>query len=448
MMLLFASCSTMDDPSDAPYWYPGGRNVRGAVCFVGFGSGINESAARDAAYNDILSQISSYLGYDVVGRYYRELSTNGSISDLSFEIDNTAAAISFDGTYQYYILSFADEDVISNLISGEYRKIMEAEAQVASLRKEALEYYKANNDVAAVNTLLEAVAVSARYGLTGEGSSKEELLEAAGDYLGNIELRLSQEDPSAPSVTVRAVRAKGLLSPSVTGASVNAGFMVHTHDNTFETFTVPFVTGSDGRFRFVEYYPAMTDSGTVVFSLDIRDAIEEAAAVTGYDFMADFIAEAESVTAEFTYDKGPALDGSTLLVIMNEFDESGNFTNTSYARDAFVSYLDMEGVSIQSLDLEGSSMEELMDSVLTDYPAYEWVVISAAGLSDVPVQPDSENVYVVEGYAMLLNTHSREIVYLDEITRSVSWGDDREKCLEEAFSAYGATMAFNLTAYL
>ena len=141
MMLLFASCSTMDDPSDAPYWYPGGRNVRGAVCFVGFGSGINESAARDAAYNDILSQISSYLGYDVVGRYYRELSTNGSISDLSFEIDNTAAAISFDGTYQYYILSFADEDVISNLISGEYRKIMEAEAQVASLRKEALEYY-------------------------------------------------------------------------------------------------------------------------------------------------------------------------------------------------------------------------------------------------------------------------------------------------------------------
>ena len=119
---------------------------------------------------------------------------------------------------------------------------------------------------------------------------------------------------------------------------------------------------------------------------------------------------------------------------MNEFDESGNILSTSYARDALVSYLEGEGISTQVLDLEGNSIEELIDPLVTDYPAYEWVVISAIGLSDVPVQPDSGTVYVVEGYTMLLNTHSREIVYLDEITRSVSWGDDREACLEKAFS--------------
>ena len=437
LFFLLVSCTTLEDPAlvNAPYWYPDGRNVRDAVCFVGYGSGINESASRDAAYNDILSQVSSYLGYDVVGRYYREFSANGSISDLSLEIDNTSSAVSSDGNYHYYILAFADEDVISSRISEEYRRILDAEAQMQNLKDSALEYYRQNNDIAAINTLLEAVTVAARYDLSSEGNTKEELLVWAYDYLDNIELRLSKEKPEVPSVTVRAVRNRGLLSPSITGASVNASFTVHTHDNTFETFTLPFVTGNDGRFQFVEYYPAMTDKGTVVFTIDIQRSIDEVVAVTGYEFMKDFIETAQSIRAEFEYDKTGILSGDCLLVVMNEFDESGNILSTSYARDALVSYL------------EGSSIEELIDPLLTDYPAYEWVVISAIGLSDVPVQPDSGTVYVVEGYTMLLNTHSREIVYLDEITRSVSWGDDREACLEKAFSGYGSTMAFNLSAY-
>ena len=75
----------MNDEVDRPLWYPNGRRVAGQVCFVAQGSGAGEAASRDDAYNELLVQVSEYLGYDVAGRYYRELVNNQSIADLSLE---------------------------------------------------------------------------------------------------------------------------------------------------------------------------------------------------------------------------------------------------------------------------------------------------------------------------------------------------------------------------
>ena len=302
LVFTLVSCSSLSQKmhigAEAPMWYPGGRNIRGTVCFVAYGSGGSPLVSRDAAYNDLLDRISEYLGYDVAGRYYRELSSNQSIAELSLEIDSTFTSTSMDGVHYHYIMAYAEQPVIDSMRSRQRVVQARMEDEVDRLVESSLQYYRDNNDVEAINELLKAVTISSTYGIGGEGRSPQDLLEKAMGYLENIEIRLSAEHPERAEVTVRVVRDRGLLSPSVVNAPVEATFTVHTHDDRFETFSVPFVTGQDGRFTFEEYYPLMTQSGTVYFSLDIEDGIDAVARVTGEGFVEEMRAAGVPIVDE------------------------------------------------------------------------------------------------------------------------------------------------------
>lgn len=450
MLVLLASCSSMgpvvSSGPDEPIWYPNGRNVSDAACFVAHASALNRNAARDAAYNDLLSQVSEYLGYDVVGRYYRELGEYGSVSQISLEIDSTSTS-TYEGYVHYYILAYADTAVIASMRSPQRQRQVEMEAQVESLRLQAMEHYRNNRDVDAIRCLMEAIAIAGEYGIASEGNSADELLERALYWLGNIRIRLSGEDPETGSVTVRVVRDRGLLSPPVVGAPVEASFTVHTHLDGHETFSVPFMTGSNGRFGFEKYHPQMAGEGRVVFSLDLEEWIDEVEDRAGLSYAAPLGNLAQSIVASFDYSLSGVLGNSSVLVIMDEFDENGNILDSTWARDAFISYLEGEGIEPDVASTADQNFSSAIGDLVSAYSQYDWIFWSAAGLADVPVQPDGYTVYVVEGYTMLLNTRTLEIVNLDDITRAVSWGEVRDECLERAFSIYGSTVAANMTPY-
>ena len=344
-LLFLVSCtSLMDDDVDRPLWYPNGRNVKGELCVTVMGEGATAAAGRDAAYNELLEELSSTLGRDVVGRYYRELASNQSISEVSLEIESTYSSITGDGRHRFFILAYADEAAIEEQQSEAFKALLESEREVEALRASSLGHYKANNDVEAIRELLRALEISSREGLESEGNSPEELLALALERLSAIEIRLSREDAGKGTVRVRVVRDHGLLSPSVAGAPVNALFKMRTHDNELVDFSVPFVTGQDGSFIFEEYYPQMVDTGTVRFTLDIGDEMDAVEAVTGEAFLYDFRRMAESVQASFDYDMDKRLRDGSVLVIMDEHDEDGHRLPTHWARDAFVSYLEGEGI--------------------------------------------------------------------------------------------------------
>ena len=451
LVFTLVSCSSlsqmMHSGAEAPMWYPDGRNISGTVCFVAYGSGGSPLVSRDAAYNDLLDRISEYLGYDVAGRYYRELSSNQSIAELSLEIDSTFTSTSMDGVHYHYIMAYAEQPVIDSMRSRQRVVQARMEDEVDRLVESSLQYYRDNNDVEAINELLKAVTISSTYGIGGEGRSPQDLLEKAMGYLENIEIRLSAEHPERAEVTVRVVRDRGLLSPSVVNAPVEATFTVHTHDDRFETFSVPFVTGQDGRFTFEEYYPLMTQSGTVYFSLDIEDGIDAVARVTGEGFVEEMRALASGVRASFDYSIDTPIAGMSVLLIMDEYGEDGQILDTTWARDAFADYFRDEGILVDVASSRDEGFSSAMDVMVSGDSGYDRVIWSSVGLSDVEVQPDGYTVYVAEGYTMMLDTRTSRIVDLDEITRSVAWGTDRQDCLKRLFSMYGSTTAANMSPY-
>ena len=452
VILVLSSCSSltqmMNSGAEAPMWYPDGRSIRGTVCFVAYGWGGSPVVSRDAAYNDLLDQISEYLGYDVAGRYYRELSANQSIAEIALEIDSTFTSTSMEGVSHYYLMAYAEQPVMDSMRSQERIVQARMEDEVAHLCASSLQYYKDNNDVEAINELLRAIQIAARYDIDGDGHSPEELLAKATGYLEDIRIRLSREHGEDATVSVRVERDRGLLSPPVVGAPVEASFTIHTHEDRMETYSVPFVTGDDGRFVFEEYYPVMTQSGTVVFSIDIDDAIDEAAKETGEAFFAQFRQLAGSIRTGFDYSIETTMSEGDVLVIMDEYDEDGQILESTWARDAFVGYFAREGIDMDVASARDEGFSSSIGDLVSGYSQYDRVIWSSVGLSEVEVQPEGYTVYVAEGYTMMLDPRTSQIVNLDEITRSVAWGTDRDECLGRLFSRYGLTVAVNMTPYL
>lgn len=183
------------------------------------------------------------------------------------------------------------------------------------------------------------------------------------------------------------------------------------------------------------------------FSLDIEDGIDAVARVTGEGFVKEMRALASGVRASFDYSIDTPIAGMSVLLIMDEYGEDGQILDTTWARDAFADYFRDEGIPVDVASSRDEGFSSAMDVMVSGDSGYDRVIWSSVGLSDVEVQPDGYTVYVAEGYTMMLDTRTSRIVDLDEITRSVTWGTDRQDCLKRLFSMYGSTTAANMSPY-
>ncbi len=441
VLISLVSCASITDAwqgdyNVAPSWTNRTPSRRGRVAFVGKGTGANETQSEAASYSALLEQVSAYLGYDVQGQYYRELSSFGTISDLSLAIDDR-----YITSDEYYILAYADESVINSKRSEEYQAIIERDVQISALLDAALEYYKTNNDVDAVKSCLDALIVAAGGPVQMEEHQPDILLERAMGYLKNIELRLSRGNSSKGEVTVRAVRNKGLLSPSIINAPIKATFPIRTHKGESQLYSVPFQTGEKGTFLFKEYYPVMLNAASVTFSLDLGNSLEEVKNLYPEGTFEEFESQLAKINAVFSYDIVSEKSQEGILLLFNEFDDRGADMDEGFAKKAFTSYLENEGIKTIPIATAFDDFDDMFEDIKSNYPEARYLIWGRVGCADTYRSTDGRNVWVSEGYTMLIDLSTESIIVDDDITQSVYWGNDREEALESIFSDYGRAVA-------
>lgn len=450
LLILFSvvSCASITDAwqgeyNVAPSWITRTPSRKGRVAFVAKGSGANETMSEAAAYSSLLEQVSAYLGYDVQGQYYRELSSFGTINELSLAISDR-----YISSGEYYILSYADESVISSKRSEEYKAVIERDSQIEVLLDAALEYYKTNNDVDAVKSCLDAMIIAAQGPVERSEHQPEVLLERAMGYLKNIELRLSNGNPSKGEVVVRAVRNKGLLSPSINNAPIRATFPIRTHSGEIRPYSVPFQTGEKGTFLFKEHYPAMMNTASVTFSLDLGTSLEQVKALYPDGTFSAFEEQLSKINAVFSYNIISQKNKEGILLLFNEFDDRGADMNDGYAMNAFASYLEDEGVEMITVASSYEDFDDVFEDIKSRYPDAGYLIWGRVGCADTYRSTDGRNVWISEGYTLLIDLKDESIIASDDITQSVYWGNDREEALESIFTDYGRAVAEYFIPYL
>ena len=248
LVLLLSSCRSVSTLLESAYtgvpsWALMKPEEKDRIFFVSSSGAESSSQRYNENYRQLLSQISQELGYEVTGTYYRELSTLGTISDLGLRI---SAVKENEGIL--YMLAEAESAVFETKRSAEYIAEKDRRERLEALSEDAMEYYKSNNDIAALDAWIRAAEVLSEGPVPGY--SAEEFLSKAAEIAKNIKFTITDRAPEKGECTLIVSRDRGVLSPRVTEAPILVTIQVHDHDDVFYSFSYREVTGEDGRVAF------------------------------------------------------------------------------------------------------------------------------------------------------------------------------------------------------
>ncbi|MGN0907562.1 MAG: hypothetical protein ACI4NM_10475 [Bullifex sp.] len=400
--------------------------------FVSSSDADSSSQRYNENYRELLSQVSAELGYEVTGTYYRELSTLGTISDLGFRIKETK-----ENEGVLYMLAEADRSVFDTMRSPEYIAMRDRLERIEALSAEAMEYYRFNNDIAALDAWIRAADVLSDGPVPGY--SAEEFLSKAAEIARNIRFRIADRSPETGECTLIVSRDKGVLSPRVTGAPILVTIQVHDHDDGFYSYSYREVTGDDGKVSFSKKYPRMADIGSVEFSLDLstKDITYE-----------PLVREIEDTRITFDYAIESRTSREGIVTAFSEYDENGEELSSSWSEKAFVTYLEKDGISVTVASISGSEWESVLSEARERFPDKKYIIWSRVGRDAGKRTPLGDYVISSQGYTVLADLETGEIISYDYDTQSVAWGRDLDAVTEELFTSYGRLTASQFTRYL
>lgn len=450
IVLLLASCSSFgtlvrSQMEGLPSWVHNPQ-VRGdQVAFIGKGVSTVAYNARLAAYEDILAQISRYVGEDVAASYYRELTTTSQIADFNLSVTSEHQR-SEKGSIQIFLLARLDESLLSARQTIIYRQTLEREERIAALIREADSAYRANDDTRAITRYLEAAAVAAEGPVLEKKHESAPLVDRAVTAIKALRISFKNSDEGAATVTVQLRRRRRLISSRVVNAPVRASFSAYNSLGSPYDDSLLFNTASQGSFLFVPHSELMTSEGRVTFSLDLFDVLAGAANLP-QPLLSQVTEALAQVSTDFSYARRSPLQGRTVLAEIQEYTLDGTVHGGSLALSSFVATFDRSRVDVSAIDLASTELEDQITEVEERFTGDTLAYIGSVGVVGEDRAYDKA-VVVAVGRLHLYDAGQGRVIFDTGDVEAVAQGATIEEARINAFDRFGTIAASRSIAHL
>lgn len=442
-ILLLFSCSTVGVLMQ-PDWTFSTPKVNGYVVYVGHGTGITESAARDSAYQEILRELGKDLGYDISTQYLREFISNGNIEELSTSISDSYSYENSSGEWQYYAMARTAQEALLSSRSPSYIDLLDREAQIDALLEETIAYYRDNRDVDAINKVLEAISISLDGDINNPDHTPEALRTKAIGYIYNLRLSLSKQSRDSIGVDVHLKRTRGFFHPAVEDAIVLASYkMMDVNGNTIST-TMRAMTDSSGEFRYLNTNPYTLREGAIEFSIALDSTllakIKEKA---GEEFLDDLYDVLDSKSIIYTYKDRGRYSSDELLMAIALYDDGGNPVDSTLFIASLSGYLSNAKVEgYRFVSIVGDEFEDMYYDLEETYPEYRYFAIMRVGLTEFKEYQD--DIYArVESRVVIYDSLSKEDIAIQD-SNILGVGKNSEEASNNAFEKQARIIAGHL----
>lgn len=452
LTLLIVSCSSFSDlvrsqVEGLPSWIYNPTIRNDQVAFVGRGSAPVPYNARLAAYEDILSQISEYVGQSVRDTYYRELTTTNAVSDLGLTISNEFERTDNRAQTQIYLLARANANLLAGKRTSLYNEMLERDAAITALIAEADRAYRANDDITAINKYLEAAILASKGPVTDKRHELDTLLSRAQTFLEALRFQLRDADQKTATVTVILQRKGRLLSPRVLKAPIRASYSARNSLGIEYSDFLQFNTANSGFFVFVPYNQGLVREGGVRFSLDFSAMKSKLLQALGEEKALPILDAMDACAITFDYALKSRYADTLILSEIQEFNEDGVLLTSTHALTTFQREFALDGVSVIQENFGIVDVEEQLSQLSERYRT-GLALLGSVGVAQRE-QIRSDTLVVVSGRIHVYDLATGTLLYdTQDVEAVASSPSGFDEARSEAFRRFGSISSYLVGAYL
>lgn len=383
--LLLASCTTLTmEKGGLPSWIEEKPVIAGFEVFVSKGEGESELEARSNALENILTEMSQSVGYDLRTLYFRDLFSTKEIPVLGVRIADEYS-YQEDGIWTCHVAVTAEESIIADARSPENLEAQKRTERVKEHIERSLEEYRNNRDMKAVEELLEGMLISLEGSVTDISCSPSSLLDKAIFYLGQLSIESVEpgRDTEEGTLLFRVVRKKGLMYPPLEDGVVECTYVAVTTTGEEKEFSLLARTDSKGRFSYEMTNPYTLRSGELKISLNIDSDLMFRLSLSAPEELMDKLETAlEWGSVVFDYSLPSHQDSSRVLFALAEYSYDGTLRGEDGALESVIRRVfpssGLDDVVVAYAD--GDDENENIESVLPLYSSMDVIYLIRMGV--------------------------------------------------------------------
>ncbi len=371
IVMFFSACSTLINTYKAniegvPLWTfqtPSG-NLQ-LLYFTGKGTdnGGDDEAARAAAAEDLLTEVSSFLRYSVTESYKQELFDTYAVPELTLTIIDEIETVTEESEVTIHLLAQADRKVISELVRENIESARSAAQLIDQPLRQAETALSRKDDYTAVRLYLEAAVQAHVSTLATAAGQYIQTMNKVLQVLENFRLQETASDKSSGTITLQLTRGDGLFATKIPGAVFVAEFPIKNSSGEIRLTQKTLITGNNGQIQFSTDHPGFRGDGAVSFFLDLSGPVSKLEKAVGPDnpMLKEVKKAAEAVSLNFSYSIVSSITGNRLALSLLEYDASGRLIQTHPGLERMIEMIQDDGYTASPIFLDAFNNGSLTD---------------------------------------------------------------------------------------
>ena len=435
VLLVMSGCTVFKSIATGyPLWYYAKNKNSLQLSFIGEARASTRRQAELLAYTDVSDKLSSYLGIEIDREAYRELSTSGTIEKFGLAVTESSISVTSDGGYRVIILAVADREKADNYRSQQAKDLGDTIDSIEQLILEGDEYIKDGKDIMGVRNYLKSMALSCN--IDGRNLDKEYsfdvILEEVLHILSEINIQVKNPDPQNLTCNVSVRRSGTIVSTAVNQCPVKSSYVAMDAQNLAYKDSFVFYSDPDGIAYFYAINPAVTITGSILFSINLDEEVE---AIEKLDPEAarKIRSVLDSITDVFEYHREYSM--GKVVVTAITFGNYRDFIDSEDTTVRLVSRFEEDGAPAYANPADTDLMDEvLIDRARLIYRDAGILLVVRTGIIETVTSSTGVTVASQEGSASLYRLTDGAVLFESGTVNSVGFGNDAESALADSLN--------------